>query len=40
MQLPAADRGLGGVDANLGHEIVADLVLDRERGFEVDLASA
>ena len=36
MELAAADFRLRGEHANLGHEIVADLALDRERGVEVD----
>ncbi len=37
MDLAAADRRLRRVDANLGHEVVADLALDRQRRFEIDV---
>jgi hypothetical protein len=37
MQLAAADLRLRREDADLGHQIVMNLTLDRERSFDVDL---
>ena len=37
MNLAAADRRLRGIDANLRHEIVPDLALDRQRRVEIDV---
>ena len=37
MDLSAADRCLRCKDADLGHQIVTDLALDRERGVDVDV---
>ena len=34
--LPAADFGLRGEDADLGHQIVSDLAFDRKRRLDVD----
>src|SRR5579872_5887970 len=36
MELAAADFGLRSEDANLGHQIVPDLALDRESAVDVD----
>ncbi len=38
MELPATALRLPGEDADLGHQVVADLALDLERGVDVDLA--
>ena len=38
VELAAADRRLRGEDANLGHQIVVDLALDRQRRLDIDLA--
>jgi hypothetical protein len=37
MQLPPADRRLRSEDADLRHEIVPDLPLDRERRIDIDV---
>ncbi len=37
MQLAAAERRLRGEDADLGHQIVPDLALDRQRRFDIDV---
>ena len=37
MELAATDRRLTGEDADFGHQVVADLLLDLERGVDVDV---
>jgi len=37
LQLAAADRRLLRIDANLGHQVMADLALDRERSGQIDV---